>query len=768
MPQSAHPPTSTYRLQITETFTLFHAAELVGYLAQLGVGAVYVSPLLRAVRGSEHGYDVVDHGEVDPARGGAEGLRTLSQACQEAGLGLVVDIVPNHMGVVDAAQNRAWWELLGQGPGSDTATWFDVDWEFGHGRVRIPVLADDFVASRDLSIDHGELRYRDRRYPIAPGTCRSGDSPSAVHDRQHYALVSARRADTDQNYRRFFAITDLAGLRVEDPDVHDATHHEISRWLSDHAVTGIRVDHPDGLAEPGRYLDRLAASAPQTWIVVEKITAPGEGLPAAWPVAGTTGYDALAEVNGVFIDAEAEGEMDRLYRRLTGDHKPWGEHVEAGKRAVVTTILWAEVRRLARLVPAVPRAEEGLAELAVAFGVYRSYLPLGAGHLDDAVRVATGRRPDLVPTIAALRPRLGDPSDELCVRFQQLTGAVTAKGVEDTAFYRFSRCIGLNEVGGHPGTFGSSVAEFHDAQIRRAAVAPEGMTTLSTHDTKRGEDLRARLAVLTELPSEWAATAGRLLQLAPVPDPTLGYLLWQTLVGTGLIGRDRMHAFAQKAMREAAVGTGWRDPQPAFEDPVHAAVDAAYDDREVGALITEFSRRIAPYGWSNSLSQKLVQLTMPGIPDVYQGSELVEASLVDPDNRRGVDFSVRRAVLERFGSDQRGPDQWSDPDTKCWVTGQALRSRRHRSELFTTYRPLSADGPGGDHLVAFDRGGSITLATRLPVRLEAAGGWQDTTLVLPTGSYRDQLTGRLLTGSISVGETLGQYPVALLLTEGVG
>jgi (1->4)-alpha-D-glucan 1-alpha-D-glucosylmutase len=351
-----------------------------------------------------------------------------------------------------------------------------------------------------------------------------------------------------------------------------------------------------------------------------------------------------------------------------------------------------------------------------------------------------------------------------------------AKGVEDTAYYRYTRFVGLNEVGGYPGTFGSGIEDFHAAQQRRAAVTTAGMTTLSTHDTKRGEDIRARLAVLAELSDEWGDTARALMTLGPVPNAAFGYLLWQTAVALPAVPelalpasggaedpkRARLQAYAAKAMREAADGTGWIDPDEKFETPVHAAVDAAYDNPELHELIASLSARIEPHGWVNSLSQKVIQLTMPGVPDLYQGSELWEDSLADPDNRRPVDFGSRHAALRALSAP---PALDGTALAKLWVVSRALRSRRSHPELFTSYTPLLVDGPMREHLVAFDRGGAITLATRLPAGLSAAGGWGDTTLTLPPGRYRDVFTGSSQTGELSVAEALRQYPVALLLTE---
>jgi (1->4)-alpha-D-glucan 1-alpha-D-glucosylmutase len=742
-------PPSTYRLQIRPSFGLGAAAQLCEYLRELGAGAVYLSPILASASGSDHGYDVVDFSRVDDARGGAAGWRALVDAAH--GLQLVLDVVPNHTGIADAAENEPWWDVLRLGSDSPYARWFDIDW--ARGRVLLPVLGDDFNAARDLSVVGDELRYGSHRFPIAPGT--AGGSGAQVHERQHYELVSFR---TEQSYRRFFAVPTLAGLRVDDPAVFDATHREVLRLVDD-GVTGLRIDHPDGLADPLGYLSRLRAAVPDVWLTVEKILEPGESLPRSWPVAGTTGYDALAEVNALFVDPSAEAALSDLYRSLTGDQLSFDQHVEAGKRLVATTILRPEVRRLAALCAGIEQAAEAITELLVAFPVYRSYLPEGASHLTAAVETVARRRPALAEAIAALYPRLADPADELCVRFQQTSGAVMAKGVEDTAYYRYTRFVALNEVGGDPSRFGSGLDGFHAAAAQRQLVAPHGMTTLSTHDTKRGEDVRARLAVLAEVLAEWTALVGDLMARAPVPNAALGYLLWQTFAGTGFIGRDRMHAYAEKAMREAADGTGWIDPDHPFEAAVHAVVDAAYDLPEIRDPLAAFIERITPFGWSNSLSQKVVALTMPGIPDVYQGTELWEDSLVDPDNRRPVDFTARTTVLARLGApppiDETGA-------AKLWLVSRALRLRRDRPDLFTGYAPIRALGPASDHVVAFDRGGAVTVAARLPVRLARDGGWRDTTLAL-AAAHTDVLTGRSWSGAVRVADLLDVLPVALLV-----
>ena len=746
-------PASTYRLQVQRDFTLADATALLDHLADLGVGAVYLSPLLRSTTGSAHGYDTVDVTEVDPDRGGEEGLRALLAAAADAGLGVVVDIVPNHLGVEVPAENPAWWDVLQHGRDSVHASWFDIDWS--RPRLLLPVLGDD----AELSVRDGELRYYDHRFPLAPGSWSEGEDAETVHARQHYELVHWSRGNTELGYRRFFAVTTLAGVRQEDEAVFDATHVEVRAWV-ERGVGGLRIDHPDGLVDPGEYLRRLRALAPDQWITVEKILEPGEQLPADWPVEGTTGYDAMREVNGLFVDPGHEHDLTALYQRLTGDERTIAEHVEAGKRMVVTELLVAEIRRMAALVPAVDDAGSAIAEVAVAFAVYRSYLPDGVADLDHALALAARRRPQLRDALDALSPRLHDADDELARRMQQLSGATMAKGTEDTAFYRYARFIALNEVGADPDELGIDLAAFHAAQVARQDRQPRSMTGLSTHDTKRGEDVRARLAVLAEIPQAWGEFAEQFLAAVSVPRPAFGYFLAQTLVGAGPVERERLHAYAEKAMREASDGTTYTDVDETYEAAVHAAVDAAYDEPQLRAAWDDLVAAVTPHGWTNALGQKLVQLTMPGIPDVYQGTELWDDSLVDPDNRRPVDFDRRRALLTEVRRSHPAVDDTGA--AKLWVTTQALHARREHPELFTGYTPLHASGPAADHLVAFDRGGAVTLATRLPVGLAAGGGWLDTALALP-GRFVDRLTGREHEVAEQLADVLDRYPVALLL-----
>jgi (1->4)-alpha-D-glucan 1-alpha-D-glucosylmutase len=683
--------------------------------------------------------------------------------------------------------------VLKHGRDSAHAGAFDIDWDFGSGRLRLPVLGDEDLADHDGTIGHlevvdGELRYHGHRFPLAPGTAddlgRHGVDATAVHARQHYELVSWRRADADLNYRRFFAVSTLAAVRVEDPQVFADTHVEIGRWFDEGLVDGLRIDHPDGLREPGRYLDDLAERTGHPYVLVEKILEPGEQLSPEWATAGTTGYDALALIDRVLVDPRGEEPLTDLDTRLRGKALDWEQEVRDRKREVATGILRAETRRIVRELTGLDAAEEQLeeavAELLACFPVYRSYLPEGREHLDTAARLAASRRPDLAPAIGAVVAALGDASTPAAARFQQTSGMVMAKGVEDCAFYRYSRLTSLNEVGGDPSWFALTVDDFHRRMAARQEHWPAAMTALSTHDTKRGEDVRARIAVLAELPEVWREALHGLLARAPMSDPAFGALLWQAIVGawpTSPFGRPpadlrpRLQAYAEKAMREAGTGTTWTDPEPAYEKEVHGAVDAAFDDPGARAILADVLDRVAAPGWSNALVAKLLAATMPGVCDVYQGTELWEQSLVDPDNRRAVDFDRRQEVLRSLDGAPPPPRPTSISDsgaTKLWVLSTALRLRRDQPGLFGGYTPLAAAGPAAAHVLAFDRGGAVTVGTRLPVGLARAGGWQRTTLPLPSGRWRDLLSpsDELFEGDAPVDRLLDRLPVALLTREG--
>lgn len=787
-------PRSTYRLQITPDFDLFAAARVLPYLRALGVDWVYLSPLLASEPGSQHGYDVVSFDSVDPERGGAEGLAALSAEARRLRMGVLVDIVPNHVGVATPAEDPWWWDVLRHGRESEHATAFDVDWAAGEGRIRIPVVGDDDQPTPGGPIsslkvvetpEGGELVYHDHRYPLAPGSWQPGDDPNEVHGRQHYELVNWHVADDDLNYRRFFAVNTLAAVRVEDPEVFAESHREIRRWFEEGLVDGLRVDHPDGLRDPRRYLDDLAELTGGAYVVVEKILEPfagpltadpdrplGEELPADWACRGTTGYEVLGMVDRVLVDPAGEAPLDELETRLRGKPVDWPEMVHTNKRAVADGILHSEVRRIGREVlrlvdtAAAAEVEDGVAELLACFPVYRSYLPEGREHLDAAFRAARERRPDLGATLDLLEPVLSDPWSPPARRFQQTSGMVMAKGVEDCSFYRWSRLTSLNEVGGDPSVFALGPDVFHAAMQRRQAEWPHAMTTLSTHDTKRGEDVRARINVLAEVPELWSQVLDELLQHVPLPDPGFGSLLWQAAIGAWPLSRDRLHLYAEKAMREAGEHTTWTAPDKEYETAVHAAVDAAFDHDAVRRVLDRVLDVVVAPGWSNALAAKLLSLTVPGVPDVYQGSELWEQSLVDPDNRRSVDFEERAAMLERLDGGERPPltKTLDDPGAaKLHVTRHALSLRHESPWLFSGYAPVPARGPAAEHALAFDRGGALTVVTRLPLGLERRGGWADTALELPPGSWRDLLTDRPAAPELAA--LLDTYPVALLVRE---
>lgn len=787
-------PLSTYRLQIRPSFDLHAAASITRYLRDLGADWAYLSPLLKATEGSDHGYDVVDPSLVDPARGGAEGLDRFVASARDAGLGILVDTVPNHMGVSVPAQNPWWWDLLTHGRGSRYAEAFDVDWEFGGGRVRVPVLGGelgDIIDAGEIRIalaqtqeaPHGTLQYFDNVFPLAPDTVEGNERDDlenpevvrAIVDRQHYELMFWRREAAELNYRRFFAVTTLAGVRVEIPWVFDEAHAEILRWVGDGLVDGIRVDHPDGLLDPGAYLDRLAEATGGAYVLVEKILEHGETLPSWWRTDGTTGYDALAVIDRVLIDPAGEDALDAIdaaVRAADGlaPQASWDDLIHDTKRTIADTIQGAEVARLVRLLDEpVSGAADAIAELLACFPVYRSYLPAGREALDAAAGLAMSRRPDLAGAFDSIVPQLADASLEVARRFQQTTGPVMAKGVEDTAFYRASRLGTLTEVGADPSEFALDVPGFHAAQAGREASWPHAMTTLSTHDTKRGEDVRARLSVLSELPARWLESLSALRAIASTGHGGFDNLLWQAIVGAWPASRERLHAYAEKAAREAAESTGWWDQDEAFEARMHQLVDAAFDNGEASAILESLVAEVAPYGWSNSLSAKLLQLTAPGVPDVYQGSELWEMSLVDPDNRRAVDFAARAEMLARIDSAfEAGELPAVDPSgaAKMLVTSRALRTRRYRAELFTRYTLLTVVGSAAQHAIAYDRGGVQAVATRLPVGLEALGGWQDTVLLRPAVPAVDLLTGRRFEGGeVPLADLLATYPVALLANE---
>ncbi|MFF0244747.1 malto-oligosyltrehalose synthase [Streptosporangium sandarakinum] len=722
-------PRSTYRIQLTPDFGFADVAALAPYLRDLGVDHVYLSPILQADPPSRHGYDVTDHSRIREEFGGIDGLRAMAATLAGHGIGIVVDIVPNHMTVpVPESGNPALWSVLKEGRASPYGRWFDIDWS--DGRVAMPVLGDDVEPAPDGDV----LRYHDHVFPL-PDT--------------HYRLVDWRQGP---GYRRFFDVSSLIGLRVEDPEVFEATHEVILGLVREGLVQGLRVDHPDGLADPRGYLARLRRES-GVWTVAEKILVGEERLPADWDCDGTTGYDVLNRITGLFVDPAGAEPLTELFTARTGVPRDYAEVVRRSKRHVIDLFFRAEVDRLNALLGA---DRETLVELLVAMPVYRAYVVPGepvpaasAAIVEEAGKIAAAHLPEGAPVEEVVEKVLNGPP-EAVVRFQQLCGPVMAKGVEDTALYRWYPLSCLNEVGGEPDRFGGTVAAFHDFCRE---LQPGTMTTLSTHDTKRSEDVRARLAVLSEIPEEWAAAVADWSDRVSF-DPSLDHLAWQNLMAAWPISEERFFEYLFKAAREAKTAISWATPDPAYEkglrDFVHRAIE------ECGESVARFAARIEPHARSNSLSQKLVQLMLPGVPDVYWGNEITDFSLVDPDNRRPVDFALRRRML---AGEAEGTSDWDA--AKLAVTREALNLRR-RLDPALPYVPMEA----GEHAVAFARGDrAVAVVTRLPVGLERRGGWGDEMLTLPPGSWHDLLSGVRHTGRISLGHLLATRPVALLERE---
>jgi (1->4)-alpha-D-glucan 1-alpha-D-glucosylmutase len=695
----------------------------------------------------------------------------------------VVDIVPNHM-AMSPRHNRPLWEVLRQGPDSPYARWFDIDWPAQDGRMLLPVLGQPLGAELGaLEVDGGVLRYYDHAFPLREGTEKL-PLPQLL-DAQWYRLAWWRLARTELNYRRFFSISELIGVRVEDPEVFGATHGKILELLHEGVVDGLRIDHPDGLADPDAYLRRLHEATGGRWTVVEKILADGEPLPAAWPVAGTTGYDALRHVDGLFTDPAGAGELLGQYRRFAAPQADrggvWEATVRRAAYKVVHHELAAEIDRLTREADRLCRTSPdpalrdrapwalrtALRELLVRLEVYRPYTSGDAASVvteeaADEARQAfkvpeEAQAVDLVRDLVLSRVGDGPEYEAFRARFAQTASALRAKSVEDTAFYRYVPLLSATEVGGEPGAPGVSPEVFHAYCARVQRDWPATGTVLSTHDTKRSADVRAAISVLTQVPSRWAdllaeVTGRTAVEGVGAPDPQVAWAAWQTAVGLGPAAGERLQDALLKHVREAGLGTSWTEQDPVYEAAVAAFLKAGPCGAP-GQRVAEFRSSLEPYVRANVLGAALVHLTMPGVPDLYQGTETEYRALVDPDNRRSVSF----------------PPEDSDglSAEKAALTLAALRLRGRQPAVFgeaATYAPLLAEGPGAAHCVAFERSGEvITAVTRLSLRLEEAGGWRDTVLPLPEGRWADLLTpGGEFTGHTRVEALFGRLPVVLL------
>jgi (1->4)-alpha-D-glucan 1-alpha-D-glucosylmutase len=797
--------------------------DAVPYVADLGISHLYLSPIFTATPGSTHGYDAVNPDEIDPALGGRRGFEALVRAARDAGLGILLDIVPNHLAAHE--ENPWWWELLRDGRASRAASVFDIAWDEVPDRLALPVLGDDLeqeLAGGHLIVDRsGEepvLRYHDRRFPITPGT--AAGPVEDVLACQHYELLQWRRGLERLAYRRFFDITDLVGVRVEAPDVFEATHALVLELVEDGLVDGLRVDHVDGLADPAAYLQLLTARAPVP-ILVEKILSEGERLPEAWPVAGTTGYEALGDLLLLHVDGAGFRALDREYRRRDGGRE-FSDVEHEAKRDVLRTSFGRELRRAAQRLAAcaaddpgvTTAAERLLARVTVELDVYRTYATRAGTSAEDRERldrvlgtIAVDLDEAEAALVPVLRRALDGPGTEADARFatawQQLSGPVMAKGHEDTALYRHTRLLATNEVGVDPDgpLAGDPVGRFHEHARVRLADGPRSLVATATHDTKRGEDTRVRIALLSEDPGAWRRGFERWIELVapdryPAPAPTVDELrlVAQTVLGSWPATDDGWPDYAdrvvdavRKSAREAKLATSWLDPDEQHEAALEHLVRTTLADR--GASFTDafgdLLVRLGPAGAAASLAQVVVKVAGPGVPDVYRGCEGWDLSLVDPDNRRPVDFAALARDLHDLQTGE--PDAgsllaaWPDGRVKQLVTYRALRARADDPELFARgdYEPLTVRGPRRDHVVAFARGDGARQAVAIAVRrclalgravLESpAGLWAGTTVEVtnPPARWTDRLTGRSFEGGVlDLAAVLGVLPTALLTGSG--
>jgi malto-oligosyltrehalose synthase len=804
-------PRATVRLQFNSDFTFDAAIEVLPYLARLGISHIYASPILAARPGSTHGYDTIDPTAINPELGGRVGLERLSAALRRHDMGLIVDIVPNHMAAV--AENPWWWDVLKSGRASRYGDFFDIDWADPDpeltGKILLPCLGDTLEAC----LDRGEItledtgggrafRYFDQRFPIDPRTAAAGDDLPRLLQGQNYLLAFWREAATRINWRRFFDINHLVALRMESDAVFDAYHGLILALVRENLIDGLRVDHVDGLAEPiaycGRLRAQLQAAAPnrELYLVVEKILESEETLSDAWPVHGTTGYDFMDQVSAVLHDPDGEAALMQLWQDVSQDRRTFHALAADARREILERLFPGQRDHLIVALRAADSAKfapftdamlrKALTGLLAAMRRYRFYGD------ESGFEEADVARPALDAEAAAARAAICAvlPKPPVRQRFAQLSATLAAKAVEDTAFYRYGRLLSRNEVGADPGRLALSVQRFHECMALRCATFPAAMLATATHDHKRGEDSRARLAVLTELPDDWAARVKAWRARYPAPDPAVAAMIYQTVIGAWPPGLDvgdpaaldgfrkRLEQWLVKALREAKLRTAWDNPDEAFERGCLDYLAALLEPR--GAFLKDvegFVARIAPAAVRNSLAQTVLRLTVPGVPDLYQGTEFWDFSLVDPDNRSPVDFDARRRALSDEEPVNRRQIEGQDGRIKQAVIARLLGFRRDHPRLFSdgTYEPLKVSGPGAGHLIGFLRRHAdealIVLVPRLTMGLPAGGVWQETAVQIPA-SARGPGRDLFRSGKIQMRETadaaslLDELPLAAIYVRG--
>ena len=856
---------ATYRLQLHAGFPLAAAQQVLGYLAELGISHVYLSPCLQAVPGSQHGYDVVDPGKISDDLGGERAWSDFVRAARELDLRILLDVVPNHMA---ASHHNRWWDdVLKQGPFSPFSDFFDIRNPQGQPfRVQLCSLAKPYGAALEageLSVEvigqEPRVKHYENTWPLAPAswgellaqgaeTCfeelerlRSSALPAAeercayrrhaaraqeilaaaaesgrlqeavarvqgdaaridaILRKQYYLLHGWKLSGELTNYRRFFDIDSLIGIRAERPDVAAATHARIEQMIDQGDIDGVRVDHPDGLREPLQYFERLRRMLPQGRIYIEKILENDERLKQDWPIDGSVGYEFLAKVNRLWMDDQRTDVLTATYADFTGHSVDFGKLVREKKRAILETTFSASHEVLAEAAFEIARADwqtrdlsphqlrEALQMLVTALPVYRTYRTAHALDEDDrrilleALQSARIGAPDIDAAafdfLAALftKTDLDAAEADFIAKWQQLTPAVMAKGVEDTMFYCFDRLVSCNEVGSQASLVGISADKFHEFCHYLSERWPHNMLATSTHDNKRSEDVRARISILSEIPERWAEALHQWSQLNAgawqnrLPDRHAEYLLYQTLIGAWPIDHDRAWGYMLKACREAKINTSWHEPNVSFEEKIRGFLGGVFESPDFIASLERFVEPLILPGRINSLAQTLIKLVAPGVPDFYQGSELWDLSLVDPDNRRPVDFEQRARLLERTPqlSAAEALSDWESGLPKLWMTARVLRLRRERGEDFSAdakYQPLVAQGSHLGRLLAFRRGENI-IAVVPRFTMTLAGEWGDTRLPLPGGSWRNCLSGESVQREVSPAALFASFPVALLIRD---
>jgi len=802
-------PISTYRLQFNREFRFADARAIVDYLHELGISDLYASPILKARPGSVHGYDVTDPTQLNPEIGTVEEFDELSNAVRAKGMGFVLDIVPNHMAA--SLDNPWWFDVLEKGEESPYASFFDVNWE--SKKVLLPILGRPYgevLENEELvvRVENGRpvLQYYDQRLPLAAGAeNQRTEAIDQVLSRQHYRLAFWRKASDAINYRRFFDISDLIGLRAERDEVFRATHAYPLQLLGEGKVTGLRIDHIDGLLDPKGYLERL----PREYVVVEKILAGNEQLPSDWQTHGTTGYDFLNFLNGAFIDREGFHRLEKTCQEFTGSSATTNEVFRERKRQVMKELFAGEVsalvQRLYQLAEADRHARDlSRTELNEAFVSVTAFLPVYRTYIRD-FQISETDRAYIEDSIAAAgqgpafvflrRVLLLDPAWYLqdqkadyldfVMRWQQFSGPVMAKGLEDTTFYVHNPLVSVNEVGGDSNGpeiyFG--VEGFHRRNQMRRMRWPYTMNASSTHDTKRSEDVRTRINVLSELPGEWARSLhvwNRLNPSESAPDASEQVLIYQSMLGAWPIEADRLKQYVTKALREGKTHTSWMNVNEDYERRVLAFVDSLYVTEDFLSDFDRLQKKIAYFGALSSLSQLVLKITSPGIPDLYRGTEVWDLSLADPDNRRPVDFSARFQMFDELKKSARPSEllkNWTDGRIKMYVAWKTLTLRRSQSDLFLEgeYIPLRTAGARQDHIIAFARRLNdqwcLVAVPRLMAKLTRAGTpplgakvWQDTTIELPDGApsqWTNALTGEKVTSPLLAANLFSTLPVAV-------